>query len=67
MKKKELEQIKTASVAELAKQIKDTKKELTDMHLETTVKKVKDTRKFFHLRKKLSVLLTVLNIKNKKV
>lgn len=63
MKKKDLEQIKSASVGELVKQVNDVKKELTGMHLDHEMKKLKDTRKIFHTRKKLSVLLTILNSK----
>ena len=61
MKKKEIDQIKNATVEELSKQITQAKKELRDMSFENQVKKAKDTRQKFHLRKKISVLLTILN------
>ncbi len=67
MKKKEIDQIKNATVEELSKQITQAKKELGEMSLENQVKKAKDTRQKFHLRKKISVLLTILNTKRKHV
>lgn len=67
MKKNDLEKIKSATVADLNKQIVDLKKELTQLNLEKEMKKLKNSRKIFHTRKKLSVFMTILNMKGKTV
>lgn len=65
MKKNIFAEIKTEQVDKLEARLLKEQKELSNLRLEISVKKLKDTRKIFHKRKDISKILTVLNEKRR--
>lgn len=63
MKKKDLTQIKGLSAKELIEKSQQLKKEIANLLVDKNMKKLKDTKKYFKVRKDLAQTLTILNQK----
>lgn len=67
MKKNALLEIRAETVDKLVSRLAKEKKELADLYLEMSIKKIKNPRSLFHKRKDISQIMTVLNEKKKKL
>lgn len=65
MKKKDILTIKDKSVKELQKEVLDLQNEIAKLKLENKINVPKDTNMLVKRKKRIAVLLTVINEKNK--
>lgn len=65
MKKNLLNQLRSETLENLLTRLSQEKKELANLYVELTTKKLKNTRKIFHKRKDISQILTLINEKRR--
>ena len=63
MKTKDKKELQTKTINELNKMLKEAHEAIMIAKLDKEQNKLKDTRSLYHLRKKVAVLKTILNIK----
>lgn len=67
MKKKLLSEIRAETAEIILARISKEKKELAELYLDLSMKKLKDTRKIFHKKKDISQMLTIVSEKRSKI
>lgn len=63
MKKKELGEIKNKNKGQLQKMVSDLRKELSNMHIESSMGKIKNLHQIKNKKKDIARVLTVLSFK----
>ena len=63
MKKKDLQTLKDKNHADLVKEVAELKNQMAKMQLENSVNVPKDTNIISNMKKKLAVILTIINTK----
>lgn len=63
MKREQIKQLREKTLADLKKELGETRKELFHLEMDGKVKKIKNVRKFYHKRKEIKVIKTIIREK----